>query len=198
MTREELKALGLSDEQIEKIVDDYGKNYVSKSQFNQKNEESKTLKGEIDNYKNEIDKLKKDNKDNEDLVEQIDALKNQAAEREKNYKEQAKQMQVNNLVDLALIKNKAKNVTAAKALLKNLDKAEIVDGNVKGLSEQIEALKKSDAYLFYAIKTGHAPGEGDGNPASITKDDFNKMNYAQRVELYTSNPELYNSFKKGD
>lgn len=160
MTREELKALGLSDEQIEKVVEDYGKNYVSKGQFNQKNEESKTLKGELDNYKNEIDKLKKDNKDNQSLVEQIDALKNQATEREKTYKAQAKQMQVNNLVELALIKNKAKNTTAAKALLKDLDKAEIVDGDIKGLSEQIEALKKSDAYLFDAVKIGHAPGEG--------------------------------------
>lgn len=164
MTREELKALGLSDEQIEKIVDDYGKNYVSKGQFNQKNEESKTLKGELDNYKNEIDKLKKDNKDNQSLVEQIDALKNQATEREKTYKAQAKQMQVNNLVELSLIKNKAKNTTAAKALLKDLDKAEIVDGDIKGLSEQIEALKKSDAYLFDAVKIGHAPGEGETTP----------------------------------
>lgn len=164
MTREELKALGLSDEQIEKIVDDYGKNYVSKGQFNQKNEESKTLKGELDNYKNEIDKLKKDNKDNHSLVEQIDALKNQATEREKTYKAQAKQMQVNNLVELSLIKNKAKNTTAAKALLKDLDKAEIVDGDIKGLSEQIEALKKSDAYLFDAVKIGHAPGEGGTTP----------------------------------
>ncbi len=164
MTREELKALGLSDEQVEKIVDDYGKNYVSKGQFNQKNEESKTLKGELDNYKNEIDKLKKDNKDNQSLVEQIDALKNQATEREKTYKAQAKQMQVNNLVELALIKNKAKNTTAAKALLKDLDKAEIVDGDIKGLSAQIEALKKSDAYLFDAVKSGHAPGEGETTP----------------------------------
>lgn len=164
MTREELKALGLSDEQIEKVVEDYGKNYVSKGQFNQKNEESKTLKGELDNYKNEIDKLKKDNKDNQSLAEQIDALKNQATEREKTYKAQAKQMQVNNLVELALIKNKAKNTTAAKALLKDLDKAEIVDGDIKGLSEQIEALKKSDAYLFDAVKIGHAPGEGGTTP----------------------------------
>lgn len=203
MTREELKALGLSDEQIEKIVDDYGKNYVSKSQFNQKNEESKTLKGEIDNYKNEIDKLKKDNKDNEDLVEQIDALKNQASEREKNYKEQAKQMQINNLVDLALIKNKAKNVTAAKALLKNLDKAEIVDGNVKGVSEQIEALKKSDAYMFEvegdsSVSKGFKAGQGDNNKKTITHEDFTKMSYAQRLELHNSNKELYDSLNKGE
>lgn len=203
MTREELKALGLSDEQIEKVVDDYGKNYVSKSQFNQKNEEAKHLKGEADTFKKEIDKLKKDNKDNEDLVEQIDALKNQASEREKNYKEQAKQMQVNNLVDLALIKNKAKNVTAAKALLKNLDKAEIVDGDVKGLSEQIEALKKSDAYMFEvegdsSVSKGFKAGQGDNNKKTITHEDFTKMSYAQRLELHNSNKELYDSLNKGE
>ena len=34
MTREELKSLGLTDEQAEAVVADYGKNYVSKPQFN--------------------------------------------------------------------------------------------------------------------------------------------------------------------
>lgn len=34
MTKEELKALGVNDEQAEAIVADYGKNYVSKTQFN--------------------------------------------------------------------------------------------------------------------------------------------------------------------
>ena len=34
MTKEELKALGLTDEQAEAVVADYGKNYVSKPQFN--------------------------------------------------------------------------------------------------------------------------------------------------------------------
>ena len=164
MTREELKALGLSDEQIEKVVEDYGKNYVSKSQFNQKNEEAKHLKGEADTFKKEIEELKKTNKDNADLAAQIEKMKEDATTREQTYKAQAKQMQVNNLVELALIKNKAKNTTAAKALLKDLDKAEIVDGDIKGLSEQIEALKKSDAYLFDAVKSGHAPGEGETTP----------------------------------
>ena len=34
MTKEELKALGLNEEQVEAVVADYGKNYVSKPQFN--------------------------------------------------------------------------------------------------------------------------------------------------------------------
>ena len=38
MTKEELLALGLTEEQAVKVVEDYGKNYVSKDQFNSKNE----------------------------------------------------------------------------------------------------------------------------------------------------------------
>jgi hypothetical protein len=34
MTKEELKALGVTDEAADKIVEDYGKNYVSKAQIN--------------------------------------------------------------------------------------------------------------------------------------------------------------------
>ena len=33
MTKEELLALGLTEEQTAKVVEDYGKNYVSKDQF---------------------------------------------------------------------------------------------------------------------------------------------------------------------
>ena len=150
MTREELKALGLSDEQIEKIVDDYGKNYVSKSQFNQKNEEAKHLKGEADTFKKEIEELKKTNKDNADLAAQIEKMKEDAKTREQTYKANTKKMQIDSLVDLALVKNKAKNSKAVKALLVDLDKAKIIDGAIKGLIS-IHASAK-DAWIEYIVK----------------------------------------------
>ena len=37
MTKDELMKLGLSEEVADKVVEDYGKNYVSKDQFNAKN-----------------------------------------------------------------------------------------------------------------------------------------------------------------
>lgn len=203
MTREELKALGLSDEQIEKIVDDYGKNYVSKSQFNQKNEEAKHLKGEADTFKKEIEELKKTNKDNADLAAQIEKMKEDAKTREQTYKANTKKMQIDSLVDLELIKNKAKNPKAVKALLVNLDKAEIVDGSIKGLDEQFKKLKETDAYMFETEddssgSKGFKAGQGDSNKKSITHEDFTKMSYAQRLELHNSNKELYDSLNKGE
>lgn len=203
MTREELKALGLSDEQIEKVVDDYGKNYVSKSQFNQKNEEAKHLKGEADTFKKEIEELKKANKDNADLAAQIEKMKEDAKTREQTYKANTKKMQIDSLVDLALIKNKAKNPKAVKALLVDLDKAEIVDGAIKGLDEQFKKLKETDAYMFEvegdsSVSKGFKAGQGDNNKKTITHEDFTKMSYAQRLELHNSNKELYDSLNKGE
>lgn len=50
MTKEELITLGLTEEQTAKILSDYGKNYVSKAQFNAKNEECKEAKREAEFY----------------------------------------------------------------------------------------------------------------------------------------------------
>lgn len=47
MTKEELATLGLTEEQAAKVVEDYGKNYVAKSQFNARNEELKLAKAKV-------------------------------------------------------------------------------------------------------------------------------------------------------
>ena len=85
MTKDELKALGLTDEQAEAIVNDLGKNFVAKSQFNAKLEELKAAKAEKETMGGELDKLRKENKVNEGLTAQLDAIKKAAKERERRY-----------------------------------------------------------------------------------------------------------------
>lgn len=202
MTKEELKALGLTDEQVTKIADDYGKNYVVKSQFNEKNEELKQSKGEIKKLTGELDDLKKANKDNTELAEQIDKLKAEAKAREEEYKSSIKQMQIDGIVERALITAKAKNIKALKALL-DLDDAKVDGDTIKGLDAQIKALKESDAYLFDADKSvkGAEPGKASDNSqtqGTVTAEDFAKMSYADRVNLYNENQELYNQLVKAE
>lgn len=84
MTKEELKAMGLSDEQADKIFEDYGKNYVPKSQFNEKLEALKHEKEEKDKAAKELDSLKKQHEGDEDLKKQIEDLQQAAKDREKN------------------------------------------------------------------------------------------------------------------
>ncbi len=74
----------------------------------------------------------------------------------------------------------------------NLDNAELADdGSIKGLSEQLEAVKKSDSYLFDTATTqvqfrGAKIGESnDGMPsAKISTKDMSYKQIEEYLKLY--------------
>lgn len=80
-------------------------------------------------------------------------------------------------VELALTQAGARNIKAAKALLDN-EKLELSDEGIKGLEEQLTALKESDAYLFEQDTSTPPPADKkatfDGNAsgtATPSQDD---------------------------
>lgn len=164
MTKEELKALGLTDEQADKIVKDY-ENYVPKAEHDQQATALKQAKEEQKRIAKELDTLKKNNASNEELTKQIEQMKADADKRQKDYDATIKQMKLDAAVDKSLLTAKAKNAKAVKALL-DLVGAEVGDdGTIKGLDDQLKKLKESDAYLFEPDKPKHKidglkPGEG--------------------------------------
>ena len=200
MTKEELKALGLNDEQIEKVVEDYGKNYVPKSQFNQKNEELKQAKGSLTTMQSDIETLKKANADNAELSKQIDELNAAQLKREEEYTAQIQKMELDGIVERTLLSSKVKNSKAVRALL-DLEDAKVKDGTIKGLDDQLTKLKESDPYLFESDSkpTGVTPGEPHGGQGStgITQEQFNKMGYLQRAKLKEDDPNAYSEFING-
>lgn len=159
MTKEELKALGLTDEQVAKISEDYGKNYVAKSQFNEKNEA-----------------LKNAEKEKGELSKQIEAMQVAAKTMETEHATQLAQMKLDAAVERSLTAAKAKNIKAARALLDLKDAKLDEKGEVVGLSDKIKELQKSDAYLFDAVDKqkkevdGIHPGSGSdgGDAAKLT------------------------------
>lgn len=200
MTKEELKALGLNDEQIEKVVEDYGKNYVAKSQFNQKNEELKQAKESLTTMQSDIEALKKSNADNAELSKQIDELNAAQLKREAEYTAQIQKMELDGIVERTLLSSKVKNAKAVRALL-DLEDAKVKDGTIKGLDDQLTKLKESDPYLFESESkpTGVTPGEPHGGQGStgITQEQFNKMGYLQRAKLKEDDPNAYSEFTNG-
>lgn len=200
MTKEELKALGLTDEQIEKVVEDYGKNYVPKNQFNQKNEELKQAKESLTTMQSDIEALKKTNADNAELAKQIDEMKAAQVKRDEEYTAQIHKMEVDGIVERTLMTFKAKNGKAVRALL-DLEDVKLKDGTIKGLDDQLTKLKESDPYLFESESkpSGVTPGEPHGGQGStgITQAEFNKMSYLERVQFQKENPDAYSEFKNG-
>lgn len=193
MTKEQLRALNLTEEQINAIIEDYGKNYVSKAQFNEKNDAYKQAKQEIENLTNDISTLSEANKTNEALQSQIKELQDAATQREADYNENIKNMKIDTAITKALSKSGAMNETILTGLLDRTKIAIGEDNTITGIQEQITALKESDPYLFKqdSIK-GVVPG--DATPKTndgITKEQFNKMSYLDRVQLQETNPDLY-------
>lgn len=200
MTKEELKALGLNDEQIEKVVEDYGKNYVPKNQFNKKNDALKQAEESLEAMQSDIETLKKANADNAELSKQIDELNAAQLKREAEYTAQIQKMELDGIVERTLLSSKVKNAKAVRALL-DLEDAKVKDGAIKGLDDQLTKLKESDPYLFESESkpTGVTPGEPHGGQGStgITQEQFNKMGYLQRAKLKEDDPNAYSEFTNG-
>lgn len=200
MTKEELKALGLTDEQIEKVSEDYGKNYVTKLQFNKKNDALKQAEESLTAMQSDIETLKKANADNAELSKQIDELNAAQLKREAEYTAQIQKMELDGIVERTLLSSKVKNAKAVRALL-DLEDAKVKDGTIKGLDDQLTKLKESDPYLFESDSkpTGVTPGEPHGGQGStgITQAEFNKMSYLERVQFQKENPDAYSEFKNG-
>lgn len=76
----------------------------------------------------------------------------------------------------------------------NIDKFLEFDDNEKNL--YLESIKKIHPFVFKQnIISGNNPPESFGiNSEIITKDDFSKMSYFQKVDLFENNKNLYDSF----
>lgn len=162
MKREELKALGLSDEQVDKVISMNGRDIEKYKNVEAENE---SLKTQAEANAKSLNELQEKVKGNEDLTKQVQDMKDANAKAEKDFKERIKQMSIDNAVDSFLSSKRAKNSKAAKALI-DMDKVTYDEGKnvVSGLEEQWESIYKGNEYLFDAT----------GNPTKTGADDSGK------------------------
>ena len=207
MRKEDLmKMEGMTEELATKIAEESAeelKGYIPKTRFDEVNKAKKNAEALVKERDKQLEDVKKSTGDNEELKKQIEQLQEDNKATVKKYEADIKQIQISNAVQSALKDAGARNVTALMALLKDMDKAELAeDGTVKGLAEQIQALQKSDSYLFdvksepQTKPSGMTPANSGSQthiPGTITKEQFNRMGYKERNELYNTNKELYDS-----
>ena len=88
-----------------------------------------------------------------DLQKTIDELKTAGKTAEQKHAEELCRIRLEGAIDIALMGAKVKNAKAVKALL-NMENVKLdEDGKLTGLDEQLEALRKSDDYLFATEQT---------------------------------------------
>ena len=197
MKKEDFVKLGIDEElakKCETASQEELKGYIPKSRFDEVNNEKKKLELDVRDRDSQLETLKNSTGDVEAMKKQIADLQADNKAKDDAHAAEIKQLKINTAIETALTGAKAKNNTAVKALLKDIDKAELADdGTIKGLAEQIEALQKSDSYLFEAKEAkkkvkGAEPGESgndDGNKAV----DTSKMSYSEMVAYLAENPD---------
>ena len=203
MKRKFLEDMGLEKEQVDKILDENSQDIGKAKGDSEKiqkdldaaNAEVESLKGQISDRDKQLETLKNSTGDVEGMKQEIAKLQADNKAKDDAHAAEIKQLKIDAAIDSALTGAKAKNNTAVKALLKDLDKAELAeDGTIKGLAEQIEALQKSDAYLFDTTTKkqtqvkGAKPGES-GNEDGDHGVNTSKMTYSELAAYMAEHPD---------
>lgn len=187
------------DKQI-KLANLAGGEYVGKGKYDalQALLDGKTT--ELDTANGLIAKLKKGTKDNEDLQGEITGYEQQVQQ----LKAELEKTKLENAIQLALRDAKAvdPNYMAFKLHEKYKPEELTLDenGKVKGMDDKLAGLKTQFPAQFESsgnkkvIENKLPDNQGGGD--SVTKEDFAKMGYQERLKLFNENPTAYAELTK--
>ena len=204
--REILKNNGLDDSKIEAILNAMkeAKIYTSKNEniderYSKLKAQKTDLEAQLKDRDNQLKDLSKNNKDNEELLKQIEQLQLSNKQTQSDYESKISKMEFDFALDKSLSSVKAKDNKLLRALL-DMDNIKYQEGKLEGLEKQIEAIKSTHGYLFEEEKitsTGSVGNFGrSAGKVGITKEQFDKMSYQERNNLYKENKDLYLELSK--
>ena len=192
LTRKLLKGMGLTDEQVDTIIEAHTDTVDG-------------LKADVSKYKTDAEKLS-------DVQKELDDLKAKGDDGWKEKHDKLKGEFDTYKKDVEEKETHSKKEAAYRAILRDAnlsekgiekaikyaewDKIELeADGKLKGASDHIKAVKEEWAeYVTTTTTTGaktSTPPANNGK-SGVTKEDFQKMSYKDRLQIYNENPDLYN------
>ena len=175
--------------------------YIPKQQFDSVTAENQTNAQKLTEANTLIEQLKKSAKGDEALQSKIGEYQTKVAELEA---ELAK-TKVNSAVKVGLMSANAIDVDyLTYKLSEKGEKLELDEqGNIKGWSDKISALKTQFPTMFEGKTSGsydgYRPIEKGANPDTqpLTRADILKKPYSERVKLFNENPDNYSQIMKG-
>ena len=193
LTRKMLKAMGIEEEKIDQIIEAHSETVDS-------------LKADRDTYKEDAEKLKTVQKELDDLKakgddgwkEKHDKLKGEFDKYKGDIEAKETKAKVNNAVRSYL---ESKSITgdnldlAMMACESIIASAELDGDKLKDTTALDTLVGSKFKRLVTHTETKGAntanPPANNGN-SGVTKADFQKMSYRDRLQIYNENPDLYN------
>lgn len=162
--KELLKNAGIEnvDDLESNISKELPKYFKPAKEFNDINEKLKLAEGEKKTLEDDKKKIEDEYNNFKKGAISQDDYEAKKKEIETNSKAEIEKVRLESKIDLAINNAKAKNVKSVKANL-DLEKIKLDGDKLLGFDDQIEALKKSDAYLF-EIDKKFDKGLEDNNP----------------------------------
>lgn len=175
MKREQLRELGLTDEQVNSVVGLHGQTVTELNKnLAAAEQERDQLKEQLNSNQTELNALKEATKDNEELTRQLANLQSKFDKAKEDAEANLTEQQKDFAIKLAL---KEANALDEEIVLSQLDKdtIKVVDGKLQGFDEQLKGLQKNKSFLFQKAKdpktTPPTPTiVSSGNPAGATVD----------------------------
>lgn len=203
MKKEELQALGLTDEQISKVFELNGKDIKAEQRKTEKAEQ------ERDQYKERAESAEEtlkgfDGVDVEGLNKQITEWKNKAEQAEKDYQQKIYDRDFADALKTELDEIKFSSEAAKKAVTADIKEAglKLKDGKILGLGDLIKQIRESDASAFEEDEDGNKPArftqpKKKTGEKPMTREDILKIKdsserqaaIAQHIELFSGKDE---------
>ena len=188
MKREELKEMGLTDEQIESVMAKSGAEVAAlntqittlKSEKAQLENDKKVITKEKEDKEKALDDLQKNSISNEEYQNKIKEIEANAKKEHEDYI--YNDLLEKGLDDLKILKSE--NTRKAFKSLLDLEKITMSKDqkSLLGLKEQAEEIKKTDAYFFEKKKaTGYEPVDPEGNKGDEGNEISMASNFAKEA-----------------
>ena len=194
MKTEFLKSLNLSQEVIDKIMAENGKdNAVEQKKAEKVIQErdsyklkAESLETQVNDANTEIQKFK--DMDIDGIKKAADDWKETAEKAKADADKQISQMKFDYALSAALTGAKAKNAKAVKALL-DMDGLKFNDGKIVGLDEQLAQIKADNDYLFESDEPAPEFVKGtNGGSGSVGGKKPSEMTYTELCDYMAQNP----------
>ena len=202
-----LKAQNLTDEQIVQISAEMKSNKIYLASEENLDVRYQKLKLESEQANQELAKsqaliteLQKGNKGNEELQAKVKGYEEEIASLKKANETQ----RVESALDRVLLEAQVQDVDYVKFKIKEKGTELKLDeqGNLTGVKDMLDALKVQLPNQFsnstQQIKEFKLPPNGDPNNKGITKEDYNKMSYQERLKLFNENKEAFQELTKSN
>ena len=178
--------------------------YVGKGKYSALEAEKATADSKLAEANTLIEQLKKAAKGDEGLQGKVTEYEGKIAQLE----QELTQTKIDAAIKVGLLAEKAVDVDYLTFKLKEKDEKLELDeqGNIKGWADKVAALKTQLPTQFNTEKgngsgfDGFRPLDKDGNPNGgenkMTKADFLKKPYSERMKFFNENPEGYAELMK--